>query len=146
MAIEVAKQMNIQKVFLIASVKNKTELPFYFRLVGKLKLNKIFPVTLLKQPNFLAFWLFGASSKFEKKLLSNILKQTNTTFLYWAIDKIVNWENEYYLKNMVHIHGNNDKIFPIKNIVNAITIKDGGHFMTLTKPIEIIEIIKSKLA
>lgn len=50
-AIEVAKQLETEKVILIASAKVKNEIPFYYRLVGILRLYKILPVFILKRSN-----------------------------------------------------------------------------------------------
>ena len=42
MAIEVAKHIDTEKIILISSAKTKYEIPFYFRLAGKLSLHKIY--------------------------------------------------------------------------------------------------------
>ncbi|TKC12863.1 alpha/beta hydrolase [Pedobacter polaris] len=53
----------------------------------------------------------------------------------------MNWENEDYLSNLIHIHGTADKIFPIKNIRNVIEIPTGGHFMIVNKASQIEQLI-----
>lgn len=44
MAVEVAKQIEVEKVILIASTKTKKEIPFYYRFAGLLGLQKILPI------------------------------------------------------------------------------------------------------
>ena len=74
MAVEVAKQIETEKVILIASVKTKTEIPFYYRLAGQIKIHRLLPTRLLKKSNFITNWFFGVSSTFDKQLLKTILK------------------------------------------------------------------------
>ncbi|MDI9365366.1 MAG: alpha/beta hydrolase [Flavobacterium sp.] len=142
MAVEVAKQIDTEKVILIASAKTKTEIPFYYRLAGQLKIHKLLPTILLKKSNFISNWFFGVSSSFDKELLKTILKETDTTFLTWAIDKIVGWTNQTELENLKHIHGTADRILPIRFINYNFKVNNGGHFMTLNKANELTKLIR----
>ena len=45
------------------------------------------------------------------------------------------------MPNIVHIHGNNDGIFPIKHIKNCIVIEGGTHVMILNKAKEISKLL-----
>ena len=142
MAVEVAKQIDTEKVVLIASAKTKNEIPFYYRLAGQLKIHRLLPIALLKKSNFISNWFFGASSTFDKELLKKILKDTDATFLTWAIDKVVRWTNKTQLKNLMHIHGTADRILPIHFVSCDFKIKNGGHFMTLNKSTELTQLIR----
>jgi len=142
LAVEVSKIIPVKKVILIASAKNKSELPKWFLLAGKLKLNQIVPSSLLKTTNFITNWLFGAATSAEKLLLKNIIKDTDPRFLKWAINQIVNWKNLSVPQNCIHIHGTNDRILPAKYLKVDYKIKNGGHFMTVNKAKEIEVIIK----
>lgn len=133
MAVEVGKIIESKKIILIASAKNKSEIPFYYRLAGFLNLHKLIPTKLMKLSKFLSFWLFGINSKENKILLTEILKDTDESFLSWAIDKIVNWKNTHIHKNLKHIHGTKDRILPIQFVESNVKIIDGGHFMTIDK-------------
>lgn len=143
LAVEISKIKELKKIILIASAKNKFELPLIFRLAGKLKFNKLIPNSILKNQNSITNWLFGINSNSEKKLLKNILKDTDLKFLKWAINEIVNWKNEISPKKSFHIHGNKDRIIPIKNVITDFVIENGGHFMTVNKAKEIESIIFS---
>jgi len=145
MAVEVAKQIDTQKVILIASAKTKTEIPFYYRLAGQLKIHRLLPTKLLTKSNFISNWFFGVNSIFDKELLKTILKETNTTFLTWAIDKVVGWTNQTELKNLKHIHGTADRILPIRFVRCDFKINYGGHFMTLNKAQELTKLIRELL-
>lgn len=142
LAVEVSKTIPVKKVILIASAKNKNELPKWFLLAGRLNLNSLVPSSLLKTTNFITNWLFGATTSAEKLILKNIIKDTDPTFLKWAINQIVNWKNLSVPQNYIHIHGTNDRILPSKNLKIDYKIKNGGHFMTVNKAKEIEVIIK----
>lgn len=132
-AVEVAKLIKTEKIVLIASAKNSNEIPFYFRILGFFGIHKIIPDGLLKSSNFLTFWFFGARTEYERDLLRQILQDTNTVFLKWAITQIVKWENKEVPKNLIHIHGTDDRILPIQFIKADKKVNTGGHFMTLNQ-------------
>ena len=144
-AVEAAKQIETEKVMLIASAKTKTEIPFYYRFAGTLRLHKVLPASLFKKPNLITNWFFGARSGFEKKLLKQILRDTDPVFLNWAIDKIVRWSNQSPIQNLFHLHGTSDRILPVQFVHCDATIKNGGHFMTLNKVEEINRILQQQL-
>ncbi len=133
MAVEVGKITKSEKIILIASAKNKDEIPFYYRYAGFLKIHKLLPTKRMKKSNFICFWLFGVKSKTNKNLLTEILKDTDETFLKWAINIIVKWQNTFVHKNLKHIHGTSDRILPIQFVKSDIKIVGGGHFMTIDK-------------
>ena len=89
--------------------------------------------------------VFGASSDTEKQLLKQILINTDPTFLKWAIDKIVYWTNLSITKNLIQIHGSNDKILPSTFVNCNLIIKNGGHLMVLNKADELNRLLQKLL-
>ena len=141
-AIEVAKQIECQQVIIVSSAKTKYEIPSIYRFFGQLKLHKLVPITMLKQANFLTYWFFGMTIKAEKQLLKNILRDTDKAFLKWAIDAILKWENTEGMTNVVHLHGNSDRILPLKNIKQVdFVIENGGHLMIYNQAKTITEVL-----
>ena len=145
MAIEVAKQIETRQLILIASAKNKFEIPKSYRVAGMLKLDKVVPIPWLKSANRLTYWFFGAHSNDEKKLLNTILKNTDPEFIRWAIGQIIRWKNQQIIPHVIHIHGTSDKILPYRHIDSPLKIVNGGHLMTLNKSEEIAGLIRSFL-
>jgi len=141
MAIEVAKQIDTTHVILLASAKTKSEIPFYFRWVGKLGLHRLLPAGLLKRPGFFPNWLFGVQSEAEKEILNEILRKTDPAFVRWAIHQIVCWKNEAIPDQLTHIHGDIDRLLPHRFVNCDHTISKGGHFMTLNRASEINELL-----
>jgi len=145
MAIEVAKQIKTEKVIIIASVKNKNEIPFYYHFAGKLNLHKLLPSKLFKRSYKIMDYFFGINNSDEKKILRQILSDTDPVFLKWAIDKIVKWQNTDSIPNLYHIHGMNDRILPVRFIYPDFIVEEGGHLMVISKSREIMGILKSEI-
>jgi len=138
-AVEIAKQIETDKVILISSAKTKFDIPAYFRIVGQVGLNKLIPARILKTVNGLTYWFFGTKTKKENELLTAIIKETDNRFLKWAVDKITNWRNTTLITNLIHIHGTHDKILPFK--MADFKISNGGHLMIINKGEEISRLI-----
>jgi hypothetical protein len=100
---------------------------------------------LLKQPNFISNWAFGAVSAADKALLAAILKDTDAHFLKWAINAIVHWQNTIALENLYHIHGTADRVLPIRFVNCNYSITGGGHFMTVNKASEVTSALRACL-
>ncbi len=141
MAVEVAKQIPTKKVIIIASAKNKKEIPFYFRWLGWMRIDSIIPASILKKSNFLTYWFFGIESVTDKLILKQILLDTNPIFLKWAIAKIIRWKNKTSVENIIHIHGTADRLLPICFVQCDRKVIRGGHFMTLNKSQEINRVL-----
>lgn len=136
-AVEVARQIDTERVILISSAKTKSEIPFYYRLAGRLNLHKLLPAALLKRSNLITDWFFGVNSAFEKQLLKHILADTDPIFLKWAIDQVVRWKNQTPPPNLFHIHGTSDRILPAGFVASDAIVRDGGHLMVLNKAEEL---------
>lgn len=146
MAIEVAKQIETEKVIVIATAKTKNEIPFYYRFAGYIGLHKLLSASLLKSSNAFTNWFFGVTESREKQLLKQILKDTDPVFLKWAIDKVARWSNKTELKNIFHIHGSSDKVLPLTFVKCDAVIDKGGHLMTLNKVEQLNSIIRQQVS
>ena len=143
LAIEIGKQIETEKIIIISSLKCKTDLPMPMRIAGFLKMNKLIPADALQKPNGVLFWLFGVESDRDRDLLSDIVKRTDPGFIDWGISSITTWDNEICPDNVVHIHGTDDRIFPIQE--PDYTISGGGHFMIVNRCEEVNKVLKKIL-
>jgi hypothetical protein len=57
----------------------------------------------------------------------------------------LNWKNDWYPENIVHIHGEHDKIFPVKKLKPTHVIKEGTYIMIINKAEELSKCINSVL-
>jgi pimeloyl-ACP methyl ester carboxylesterase len=138
-AIEIGKLIQTEKIILISSVKTKSEIPIYYRMIALIGIYKLMPAGLLKKLPF-TNWFFGAESERDRNLLKTIIRDTDEKYLVWAIDAILNWNNQTLLPNITHIHGTNDRLLPNKKSDHLI--KNGGHFMIVNKAQELRSLIK----
>jgi len=138
-ACELAKILNPQKVIHISSITNKKHLPSVFRLIGAIGIHKIIPAVLMTPPMGLAYWFFGIEKQENKKLLKEILDDTDKNFLKWAIGRLLSKEEIYQPENLIRIHGTNDKLLPLRDNSNVMTIEGGGHFMIIEQADEVSE-------
>lgn len=144
-AMEIAKMIDVRQVILLASAKDDNELPKLYKLIATLKFHKFIPAPILKSHHILSNYFFGVSLKEDKKLLKQILRDTDTKFLSWAINQIVNWKNRAIPNNLIHIHGSKDRIIPIRNVIPTFVIQGAGHFMTITHAKEIETLLQKIL-
>lgn len=145
MAIEIAKHVDVEKIILISSAKTRQEIPLYYRIFGLLGLQRLVPPGILTQSNHFTNWFFGAEQTKDKLLLKQILIDTDSAFLKWAITGILQWKNSTPNNKTFHIHGTQDKILPLRFIQADAIIKGGGHLMILNKAEEISEILRIQL-
>lgn len=145
LATEVMEYVQPQKTILISSAARRQELPFYYKLAGRLRLNKLFPAAVIKKGNRLINWIMGVSSIKDKDLVQEILAASNPEFSRWAINEIVNWKRTAAPEKIIRIHGNKDKVLPIINFTPGHLVKSGGHFMIATRAAEISAILQQEI-
>jgi pimeloyl-ACP methyl ester carboxylesterase len=145
MAIEIAKLIPVQQVIVISSAKTKQEIPWYYRVVGKLQLHYLLPSKFIRHPNALVYWLFGITTASERSLMQAILKDSDPAFFKWAIRQIVSWKNDTVSTPIVHIHGTADRLLPYRYIHKIVAIKNGGHFMVVSKAAEVTALLQQEL-
>ena len=143
-AMEIGKIIETEKIILISSARTKKDIPLSFKLTGRLKLHYAVPPSFIANNNPVTGWLFGAKTTSEKELLNSILKDTDVQFSNWAIDQIVTWDNVDILKNVIQIHGTNDRILPFKEA--KFVIEGGEHLMIVNRAVEVSRAIKDALA
>ncbi len=145
MGIEIAKQTPLHKLIIVSSIKSVNELPRWMKAAGTLKLDKLLPTRLHKYTEKIDNARLGVSTKEEKEMVRAYRKNADLVFVDWAISQILNWKNAWQPDNMIHIHGDRDKIFPVKKINPTCIIKDGTHMMIYNRAGEISECIQNEL-
>jgi hypothetical protein len=148
MTMELIKHVHPQKVVLISSVKNRKEMPFILKQMKTTRLHKLLPGS-----GFINLIKFGTLFKKEityipglREMVVSMAKSNNPDFLYWCVDAIVNWKgDEDHRKDIIHIHGTKDTMFPYRNIKNAIPVDGGTHAMMLNRHKEVTKLLIDQL-
>ena len=130
---EMSKHLNTKKIILISSVKSKEELPNRLKAIQKSKIYKLFPIKSINNFEDYMGYAFGKVMEKRIKLYRKYLSIRDEKYLTWAIYNVLHWKQSIPLKNILHIHGNADQVFPIKHIKNCISIKNGTHVMIIYK-------------
>jgi len=131
---EMKQFLNPMKVIIISSVKANIELSRRMKIAKTTKAYKLIPTKLFENIELLVKFTFGSSIiKQRLALYEKYLSVRDKKYLDWAIEEIINWERIDIDHKIIHIHGDADEVFPIKNIKNSIVVKGGTHIMILSK-------------
>jgi len=149
LSIEIAKLIPVEKVILISSIETCHELPYWMSICGKLRLDTLIPRRNLPPPHLLKLFLplenyfLGAITKEERQLANEYREKVDPYYLKWSIHQILHWKNEWVPPVIYHLHGDKDKIFPIKNVTPTHSISSGQHFMIYHCPEKISAILET---
>lgn len=128
---EMAKHIPVQKTIIISSVKKTSELPKRMRFAKHTNVHKLLPTGLVNNVELLAKYAFGETTTKRLALYEEYLSVRDKGYIDWCIDQIVNWSQIDVPKNLVHIHGDKDPVFPISRIKDCIPVKNGTHTMII---------------
>ena len=141
---EIAKITHPEKIIIISSISCYKELPWYFKLAGKLRLNRIIPPGFYKQATLLNRFM-GAGDKEMKAIVYSYVKNTDPEFIRWSLNEILNWQHAERIPKLVHIHGSRDHLLPHRFTNADHIIKKAGHLMVLNRADEVNAILKQVL-
>ncbi len=135
-ATEIAKKFSPSATILLSSVATSEQLPNYFKVAYKLKLHKLIPVPFLKSAS-IAKRFFTAETPGDKKIIRQVIQESDPRFIRWALGAILEWRNSIIPQSLWQIHGTNDEILPLKFTNPTHTIAKGSHMMVMVKATEL---------
>jgi len=145
LASEIARLRRPMKTIIISSLASSNELPWYFKQAGKIGLHKAVPMTFLKAGTVIKN-IMGVASKEDKAIIYNYAKTADPGMVRWSLNAIVNWDQPDRLPGIVHLHGSNDRMLPLKYTHPDFVIKGGGHLMIFNKADEVNKILNEVLS
>ena len=125
--------LKLRKLIIVSSVKTKYELPRRLKAARKTRAYQLIPTRIFSNVDALAKYAFGKTITKRIELYRKYLSMNNKLYLNWAIREMVCWDQSQYDTQLIHIHGEKDAIFPIKNIKQCIRVKNGSHIMIINK-------------
>lgn len=128
---EMARFIQTKKIIAVSCVKTKEELPKRMLFAKYTKVHKLLPTGLVNNVELLAKYAFGETVTKRLDLYEKYLSVRDKHYIDWSIDQIVNWKQTEPPKNLVHIQGEKDAVFPIANIKDCIRVKNGTHAMII---------------
>jgi len=141
---EISRRYKPAFTILISSVPCSKELPFYFKAAGALRLHKMVPVSFVKSAAKFKR-VFTTESNEDKVILRNIIQDSDSKFIYWAMDAILKWRSEDLPSSYTHIHGTKDEILPVRFTKPTHIISKAGHLMVMNRAEEVNAILKEVL-
>ncbi len=133
------------KTFVISSAKGRNELPWFLKTLNTLGLHKLVSERYHRKLAYHGKWFIGFGSAYIPEYLGMINSMVPNYFTY-CINMIVSWTRKKIDANIIHIHGNTDRLLSHKNIYFNYIVDNGGHAMILFNAIEINKIIEKELA
>ncbi|MEZ4779540.1 MAG: alpha/beta hydrolase [Flavobacteriaceae bacterium] len=140
---EMAAFLKLKKLIIVSSVKCRTELPKRFTVAKFTRAYKLLPTGLVSTIGTLSKFAIGPRSKKRLKLYDEYLSVKDKVYLDWAIENMIHWNRKEPSKEVYHIHGDLDPVFPIKNIKNVITLEHGSHIMILDKGSKVSKLVQN---
>lgn len=141
---EMSQFIDLRQIILISTCKSREENSLGLKSLSPLKLNKIINKKLILKTFPLWSKSYGYETTEEMDTFKSMIQKNTDTYLDWALKSISVWSRNYVIETpIVHIHGDKDRTFPIKNIKNVTHLISGGnHFMIYKKAKEISDILK----
>ncbi len=145
---EITAVIPIKRIFLISSIKSRDEMPWFFKAVQPLSLHHFFTKEICT--GTLKYWgeNHGYQTEEEQTLFKSMVGQQTNAYLQWALKSLSTWQTPKLPTDtsIFHIHGTDDKNFPIKLLSNVDVVVNGGsHFMTFQRGEEIGAFLRKEL-
>jgi pimeloyl-ACP methyl ester carboxylesterase len=93
-AVEIAKQVTLDKVILISSIKTDSEAPWYFQFFRSIPVYKAIPGKLMTHLGFLVKPMFGNMKPDDLALFKSMLRDSSPVFIKWAMRAVLYWKND----------------------------------------------------
>jgi pimeloyl-ACP methyl ester carboxylesterase len=145
-ASELSSIVHPEQIILVSSTATNIPVSRFNRGLIKFLLLSPFAAPILKSANSFTYKFFGADTPELQALLKQILKDTDSKFLKWALIRMSAWKHPVKVDHLYHIHGTLDKLIPLKIVNPDVVIEGGGHLMVYAQHEEISKILNKQLA
>lgn len=131
---EMSKFVTTKKIVVVSSVVHQAEFPRRMKFARLTKAYKLVPTGMFSDVEKLAKYALGETASHRVDLYKKYMSVSDKKYLDWAIEQIVSWKQDQIINNIIHIHGSNDRVFPIENIKgHVVKVNKGTHVMIINK-------------
>ena len=130
---EISKIIKVNKLIIISSIKCNKEMPSHMKFGKITKSYKLLPVKWINDFESLISFVSGPKIKKRVDLYRKYLSVRDENYLSWSLREMIEWKQSKPLKNIIHIHGTKDLVFPTLCIKNFIEVPRGDHAMILKR-------------
>jgi pimeloyl-ACP methyl ester carboxylesterase len=146
LCVEMSEILNPEMTIIIASAKNRFELPHRYRFQRVLPLYKLVPGGLMLASSKVLQPIVEPDRNKHKETFKSMLGSKSGTYMKRTVKMIMTWDRVSNSKPVCHIHGTNDHTLPFKRIKSPdYVIDNGSHMMVLTRAAEISEVVNKIL-
>lgn len=128
---EMARFLKPRKIIVISSIKCRQEMPKRLLLARYTSFHKLLPTGVIDNLETLTRFAFGDAVRKRLKLYERYLGIRDKNYLDWALDAIVHWDREEPEPGLVHIHGDQDAVFPMSHLGSCLSVEGGTHTMII---------------
>jgi len=141
---ELSKLITPQKTILISTSKTRNELPWFIKTFKYLPLHLLLSERYHRKLAYHGRWFVGFGKAYIPEFLG-MVNQMKENYFKYCIHIIVNWDNQEFPNNYIHIHGTNDRLLSHKWVKATALIKGGSHAMVVFRAEEINAIIEKEI-
>lgn len=145
LCVEISEILNPEKVIIVSSAKNRSELPFRYKFQKAIPIYKLIPAKFLHFGARILQPIVEPDRKHNKETFKQMLAAKNPKYIKRTIEMIVKWDRKENNSKIRHIHGTKDHTLPIRKVKCDVVVINGSHMMTLTRGSEITELLKLEL-
>lgn len=131
---ELALMTRPRGTFLISTWKGPQEMPLPIRSLRGTHPERLVNKALLRRIMPMVRWQMGVQGEEETALLDHLLKDATIEQLKVQVAAVLAWEGPSKpVTDMVHIHGDSDRLMPLSLIRDAEVVRGGTHFMVYSR-------------
>lgn len=143
---EMAALTHPRKVVIISSWKGPHEMPRPIKVLRGTHPERVLTRPFIQRTRPFLHWQMGTTTPEAKELFDALLLVHTPEQLRVQVDAALNWNGPSSpVKDLVHIHGDNDHLMPLASIAGAVVVKGGGHFMVFTHASEVGALVRKAL-
>jgi pimeloyl-ACP methyl ester carboxylesterase len=146
MASRMAHQIPLKRLWLISTVTSRKEMPGYMRWGRYVPFHELaFKVQPARWMGPIENYNLGVETQDEIDMVAQFRASVDPQYLRWALETIIHWEDQPKVPYSFHVHGAQDRIFPIRHIHPDATIANGGHFMVHNRAAQVSQLLQDDL-
>jgi len=148
-AMEAARHLKAKALFLIGSVRHCRELPLRIRAMRHMK--HMLPTVPFEWVGNLAGMTLHCHDDFMRPATRSVLKQVaemKGAFMRWACRAVLTWDPPATPLGVpvFQIHGDWDRILPVKRTHPDVTLHHAGHLLSLTHANQVNHFLEEKMS
>jgi pimeloyl-ACP methyl ester carboxylesterase len=144
-AAEIVRLYPQGRLILVASIPHAGHLPVYYRWMQRVRLQKLVPVRAIKTGVYLRRY-FTTESKEDKEMLRQMIRDADPYFIRWSLTAVLEWQRYEPPQDLIHIHGTNDIVLPVRYTRPTHIIPGGSHLMIFDRARDINEVLSEILS